>query len=130
MSFSYSGNPENSERDMCRFILGDTDESQPIMQDEEIDYLINTYSNQNMLKYQLFAHAATIFARAIKRSLGPQSEDPTSRLNFFKEQMDYYKGQCATGTLPKVNYAYPKIFRKGMNGNPPWPSPGGGKYVR
>ena len=72
----------------------------------------------------------TIFARAIKRSLGPQSEDPTSRLNFFKDQMEYYKAQLVTGGLPTIHYAYPKTFRKGMHSNPPWPEPRGGKYVR
>ena len=131
MSFSYSGDPANSRLDACRFLLGDTDETQIIMQDEEIEYLIDTYgSNQNTLRYQLFSHAATIFARVIKRSLGPQSEDPTARLNYYKEQMEYYKSQRATGSLPTMRYSYPKVFRKGMDSNPPWPVPGGGDYVR
>lgn len=128
MSFSYSGDPSNSQLDECRFLLGDTDESQPILQDEEIDYIITTYSsNLNTLRYNLFKQAATVFARAIKRSLGPQSEDPTSRLNFYQEQMEYYKGQLATGSLPTIRYAYPKIFHKGMHSNPPWS--GGSKHV-
>ena len=130
MSFSYSGNPADSVLDECRFLLGDTDEKHPIMQDEEIEYMIDTYgSNTNTLRYNLFLHAATIFARDIKRSLGPQSEDPTTRLNFFNSQMEYYKKQLSTGSLPTVPYAYPKVFRKGMQSNPPWPKPRGGKYV-
>lgn len=131
MSFSYSGDPAGSQLDECRFLLGDTDESRPILQDEEIDYIIATYgSNINTLRYNLFMQASTVFARDIKRSLGPQSEDPTSRLDFFKAQMDYYKAQLVTGGLPTINYAYPKTFRKGMHSNPPWPVSGGGKYVR
>ena len=130
MSFSYSGNPADSQLDECRFILGDTDEAHPIMQDEEIEYMIDTYgANTNTLRYNLFMHAATIFARDIKRSLGPQSEDPTSRLKFFNTQMEYYKKQLVTGSIPTVQYAYPKVFRKGMQSNPPWPAPGGGVYV-
>ena len=130
MSFSYSGNPADSIINECRFLLGDTDELHPIMQDEEIQYLIDTYgSDINTLRYNLFMRAATLFARDIKRSLGPQSEDPTSRLNFFKSQMEYYKKQLSTGSLPTINYAYPKIFRKGMHSNPPWNKPGGGTYV-
>lgn len=130
MSFSYSGNPADSQLDECRFILGDTDEAHPIMQDEEIEYMIDTYgANTNTLRYNLFMHAATIFARDIKRSLGPQSEDPTSRLKFFNTQMEYYKKQLVTGSIPTVRYAYPKVFRKGMQSNPPWPAPGGGDYV-
>lgn len=131
MSFSYSGNPSSSALDEARFLLGDTDPSSPIMQDEEIQYIIDTYGvGTNTVKYQLFSRAATLFARDIKRSLGPQSEDPTDRLNYFKEQAEYYKKRIAIGGVSVPAYAYPKIFRKGMVSNPPWPSPGGGRYVR
>ena len=123
MSFSYSGDPSTSTLDECRFLIGDTNESSPIMQDEEIQYIIaEEGTNTDKLRYVLFKQAATIFARDIKRSLGPQSEDPTSRLNFYKEQMESYKAKLSTASglsIPK--YAYPKVFRKGMQNNPPWP---------
>ena len=131
MSFSYSGNPKDSPLDEARFLIGDTDAGKPIMQDEEIQYIIDTYrAGTNACMYQLFNRAATLFARDIKRSLGPQSEDPTDRLKFFKEQADYYKNRVAIGGVSAPNYTYPKTFRKGMFSNPQWPSPGGGKYVR
>jgi len=130
MSFSYSGSPSSSPLDEARFLLGDTDKSSPIMQDEEIQYIIDTYkANKNTLCYQLFNRAATLFARDIKRSLGPQSEDPTDRLNYYKEQAEYYKNLVVIGGVSAPKFAYPKIFRKGMLSNPPWPGPGGGKYV-
>lgn len=132
MSFSYSGDPSKSELDAARFLIGDTNSSAPIMQDEEIKYIIDTYGgfDTNTAKYQLFNRAATLFARDIKRSLGPQSEDPTERLSFYKEQANYYRGLVAFGGVSSAPYAYPKIFRKGMLSNPPWPSPGGGRYVQ
>lgn len=131
MSFNYSGNPSTSELDAARFLLGDTDKNAPIMQDEEILYLIDEYGEgTNTLKYQLFNRAATLFSRDIKRSLGPQSEDPTTRLNFYREQAEYYRALVATGGVSAPKSAYPKIFRKGMFSNPPWPIPGGDGYVR
>ena len=133
MSFSYSGDPSASDLDAARFLIGDTDVTTPIMQDEEIQYIIDTHGNgsfTNTVRYQLFSRAATLFARDIKRSLGPQSEDPTSRLNFFKEQAEYYRQLVAAGGVSSNPSAYPKIFRKGMMGNPRWPTPGGGGYVR
>lgn len=131
VSFSYSGDPSASQLDEARFLIGDTDENSPIMQDEEIQYIINTYNaGTNTFKYQLFNRAATLFARDIKRSLGPQSEDPTDRLNYYKEQAEYYKSLVAIGGVSPPRYAYPKTFRKGMFSNPPWPSPGGDGYVR
>ena len=131
MSFSYSGDPKDGALNEARFLIGDTDESNPIMQDEEIQYIIDTYTaGTNVCMYQLFNRAATLFARDIKRSLGPQSEDPTDRLNFFKEQAQYYRNLVVAGGVSPPKYAYPKTFRKGMLSNPPWPSPGGGRYVR
>lgn len=132
MSFTYSGDPNKSDLDAARFLIGDTDKNSPIMQDEEIKYIIDTYGSGNFtnyVKFQLFDRAATLFARDIKRSLGPQSEDPTSRLNFFKDQAMYYKGLVAAGGVSAAPYAYPKIFRKGMMSNPRWPKPGGDGYV-
>ena len=136
MSFSYSGNPADSPLDAARFLLGDTNKAEPIMQNEEIQYIIDTYGNsENTLKYHLFTRAATLFARDIKRSLGPQSEDPTSRLNFYKEQAAFYKNAMATSGLSsyglsQMQTAYPKTFYKGMLSNPPYPVPRGKYYVR
>lgn len=121
MSWSYSGDPLSSVLDECRFLIGDTDEKAPIMQDEEIAYIITEANgNENLLKYKLFKQAATIFSRDIKRSLGPQSEDPTSRLNYFKEQADSYKAKLSNAGLSLPKYAHPKVFRRGMQNNPPW----------
>ena len=129
MSFSYSGDPKQSDKDAARFLIGDTDEANPIMQDEEIQYILDTYgADTNTSKYQLFNRAATLFARDIKRSLGPQSEDPTSRLEFFRAQAEYYKNLVAVGGVSTPALAYPKVFYKGMLSNPPWPAPKGGKY--
>lgn len=121
MSFSYSGNPADSPLDECRFLLGDTNEAEPILQDEEIEYIIDQAgSNHDMLCYELFKRAATIFAHQIKRSLGPQSEDPTSRLEYFKEQAKEYKSKMSYSGISIPKYGHPKIFSIGMQNNPPW----------
>ena len=121
MSWTYSGNPQNNKIDECRFLIGDTNVHSPIMQDEEIKYLVDEYGeNENRLRYELFKQASTIFARDIKRSLGPQSEDPTSRLSFFKEQMDFYKAKMFSAGISVPKYSHPKVFRRGMQNNPPW----------
>lgn len=129
MTWSYSGNPASSDLDELRFLLGDTNESEHIMQDEELEYLISEYgANRNMLLHQSFIRAATLFARDIKRSLGPQSEDPTERLKFFKEQANAYKAKLAIAGVSVPVYNHPKVFHKGMHSSPPWPS-GGDKNV-
>lgn len=128
MSFSYSGDPTSSDLDECRFLLGDTDSENPILQDEEIAYLISDAgSNKNLLMCKLFTQASVVFAKAIKRSLGPQSEDPTSRLNFFKEQARMYQTKISASGISVPKFAGPKVFYKGIHSNPP--CRGGDRYV-
>ena len=128
MSWTYSGNPANSKLDECRFLISDTNELEPIMPDEEIQYIIDSSNGEDtQLFYQLFSRAATIFSRDIKRRLGPQSEDPTERLKYFSKQASYYRSKMASAGLSLPKYAYPKVFRKGMQSNPIWPA--GGDYI-
>lgn len=128
MSWTYSGDPSTSEIDELRFILADIDKASPIFQDEELQYLIDEYgNNEYMLKYQAFRAAASQFARAIKRSLGPQSEDPSGRLSYYNARADEFKKKLAAKGLYVPKYQYPKVFRKGMMDNPP--SPYRGDYV-
>lgn len=42
MSWSYSGNPASSDRDMVRFRIGDTIAATPLLTNEEIDALLTT----------------------------------------------------------------------------------------
>ena len=116
MPWTYTGDPASSDKDKYRFLMGDTIQSQPVLQDEEITYLITTYTDENQRLYHLFDKAADVFGRAVKRSLGPQSEDPTPRLQYFADKAAYYKRiAMASGlSLPKSTCA---IFTKGMHDN-------------
>ena len=128
MTWTYSEDPSKSELDALRFMLSDTNESSPIFSDEELQYLIGKYgSNSDMLEYQAFRAAATKFARSIKRSLGPQSEDPSERLLYYNERAASAKKKLTVKGLSIPKYQYPKVFRKGMMDNPP--AGYGGKYV-
>ena len=119
MSWTYSGDPSSSELDECRFLISDTDEASPILQDEEIRYIIESANgNKLRLKYMLFKQAATRFSRDIKRALGPQSEDPTGRLSYYREQAAEYKKVLAASGISLPNYEYPQVFHKGMHNNP------------
>lgn len=131
MSWTYSGNPASSARDALRFLISDTIDSAPIMQDEELDYLIAEYGdNPDRLSYEALTSVVKLFARDYKRSLGPQAEDPTERLKSFTAQAEKYRKKLLASGISLPTYAYPKIFRKGMQSDPPWPIPEGTDYVR
>ncbi len=120
MTFTYSGDPSEDEISALRFKLADTNKDAALFTDEELQYLIDEYGeNDDILTYQVFSYAATKFARDIKRSLGPQSEDPTSRLNYFRDKAKEAKKRLVSKGLYLPNYQAPKQFWKGMMDNPP-----------
>jgi hypothetical protein len=45
MTFSYSGNPGSSTKDLVRFLITDTDSSDPLFQDDEINYLVSLWGS-------------------------------------------------------------------------------------
>lgn len=122
MSWSYSGVPGSSDLDEARFTLGDTDPNDPVFSDEEIDYMVSQYPSKPARYYYMFIQASIQYAKQIKRTLGPQSEDPTSRTDFFSKMAQRYKEEMMrsqTSGLSVPQYQYPKIFFKGMQSNPP-----------
>jgi hypothetical protein len=48
MPFSYSGNPASSAKDQVRFLIGDTDKCDVLLQDGEINWLLTQYNNTPM----------------------------------------------------------------------------------
>ncbi len=45
MAWTYSGNPASSLRDRVRFLIGDTDSTNQLLQDAEIDWLLSQWNN-------------------------------------------------------------------------------------
>ncbi len=45
MAWTYSGDPASSDKDAVRFYIGDTDNSDQLLQDEEISFLLTTESS-------------------------------------------------------------------------------------
>lgn len=116
MAWSYSGDPLGSPKDEYRFIIGDTNTNEPILQDGEIEYVLATYSARTTRLYHLYDAAAQFFARKIKRKVGPIEESPYMRQQHFERKAAYYRGLMGNDafSLPKST---PTIFTKGMHDN-------------
>lgn len=116
MAWSYSGNPADSEKDALRFMLKDTVESDPLLQDEEIEFILTNYKGQNARLAVGFRQcAATLARKPIKRSLGPQSEDNSKRLQFYKDMADQYEEMLVYSGKPRdPKYQHDVVFEKGM----------------
>jgi hypothetical protein len=63
VSWSYSGDPTTTSRDELRFILQDTDINLPLLQNEELDYLIGAW----LPRYDSLTYVAAVSAAVIAR---------------------------------------------------------------
>lgn len=116
MTWTYSGDPASDELNEYRFLIRDTDAIAPILQDEEVQYILDSSVDKTTRLYLLFEAAAATFARDIKKSLGPQSEDPTSRASYYATKANYYKKLMTMAhglSIPKGE----AVFTKGMHDN-------------
>jgi hypothetical protein len=62
MGWTYSGNPQDTDRDLVRFLLGDSAQTAQSLSDEELDYLlnVNTDAAGHVNAYRAAAEAAGI----------------------------------------------------------------------
>jgi uncharacterized protein (DUF39 family) len=63
VSWTYSGDPTSSDRDELRFLVQDTDSDLPLLQDEELDYLISRW----MPRYDSLIYVGAVAAAIISR---------------------------------------------------------------
>ena len=80
MSFTYSGNPANSDLDAVRYLIGDTNETQCLVQDEEIDYALASESSVRL--------AAANVAEAI-------AAKATQEVSWVRGRVEYRPGEMA-----------------------------------
>lgn len=96
MAFTYSGNPGSSDRDAVRFLIQDTDSTDPLMQDAEIDWLLaqvtNVYQAAHDACYALGAKYARLADQSksvgdlsLSLSYGSMSERYIGLANEFME---------------------------------------------
>lgn len=71
MTWTYSGNPGDSTRDEIRFLIGDTDTTDQLLSDEELDYLIGVWAD---------AYAAAIAAVSALIAKGSRDSEEAKRV--------------------------------------------------
>ena len=80
MAWEYSGNPADSDKDAVRFLIGDTDTTEQLVQDEEIEWALlenaDAYSAAAEVAQSLSAKFATL---AQSTKIGPISENYSTR---------------------------------------------------
>jgi hypothetical protein len=70
MSWSYSGDPSASNLDEVRFLIGDTDSADALVQDEEINYAIATEANNRMAAVRIARALSSKLSRKVDKDVG------------------------------------------------------------
>jgi hypothetical protein len=79
MTWTYlNGDPATSDRNKVRFLVGDTDEDDQLLQDEEIDWLLTTQSDPDQ--------AAVLAAEAIAAKFAREADTTNEGLSISKSQ--------------------------------------------
>jgi hypothetical protein len=132
MAFTYV-DPTSGDRDKVRFLIQDTDSTDPHLQDAEINYLISTWGNV----YAAAAYAAEAIAGAYahktnySRSIGDLSISEsyaTSAAEFRqladrlrKQELDLFpptvkvNAQALVNTIDKTQTSFNTDFRTGLH---------------
>lgn len=87
MSWSYSGDPSTSLLDLARFLILDTDSSDQLLQNEELQFLIDTWGDA----YEAARNAAvTLAGRFTRQSVQSKSVgDLSISESFFGKAAEY-----------------------------------------
>jgi hypothetical protein len=90
VSFTYSGNPSDSDKDEVRFLIGDTDAARPELKDAEVNYLLTIYPKQDGFpNYRAAAAAAQAVAakhaKAMRKTVGSLSIDHGQKRTQYAE---------------------------------------------
>ena len=90
MAWTYSGDPSSSDRDKVRFLIGDTDTNNQLLQDAEITFLLNQWNSD---AYVAAAHACdALAAKFSAKSDYSKSVGDLSISTMYGQQADRYRG--------------------------------------
>ena len=131
MSFTYDF-PLDIRRDVIRFLTGDVDENQPLLQDEEHDYLISVWGEFS--DYRVAAYAAEAIAAKLAREVDVSSDGQSLGTNALQEKyialsqrlrdqdQATFPGTVFMGGVDPGEGVYPGVlplaFGTGMHDNP------------
>lgn len=102
MTWSYTGNPANSPTDKVRFEIGDTVSTDPMLQDEEIQYCIDNESTYYGAVARACESIAMRFSREASTKVGALSLDLNSRAKQWSDRADKYRKRALASHAPYV----------------------------
>lgn len=70
MTWTYTGDPSSSTKDEVRFLVGDTDADNQLVQDEEITYALSAEASTMRAAVRVARAIASYYARSTEKQVG------------------------------------------------------------
>ena len=84
MAFTYDGDPANSDLETVRFLIGDTDSTDALLQDAEVNWTLAQNSNVYFAASMAAETIASKFARKVDKAVGDLRQ-------FYSQQSKQYR---------------------------------------
>ena len=113
MTWSYSGNPATSDKDTVRFYISDTDAELPLLEDEDIEFLLSRWMPVYKSQLMTAAVACEIIAGKFARQVSVNADGVSVGISELQQKYndlaaslrDQYKTeQQGTPLLPGILY--------------------------
>lgn len=115
MSWTYSGEPNTSDKDKVRFLIGDTDPDYPLVQDEEIQFALDSESNIYAAAAKCCEAIAARFSREVDRKMGSISIQASQKVEAYRRLARQLREKAKIAQLPFSGTIETKpTFAKGM----------------
>ena len=97
MTWSYSGNPGASPKDAVRFLIGDTDKCDPLLEDGEIVWVLAQYNNAPPNAAIRCCEAImSKFSRMADESMGSVSVSFSQKVTAYRQMLGDLRNRLAT----------------------------------
>jgi len=140
LSWSYSHDPSASDKDAVRFLVGDTNSDDKLLDDNEILYVLSVEGTVLQAAINCLQNLIVVFSRQVDGSGKEGSKALSQKVQSFRTALDSLLERQAMGPLnvfaggiSKTQKAatcadddrVPPVFTKQMFDNPRAPSPNG-----
>lgn len=88
MAWTYSGDPSQSDLDMVRWLVGDTDKTDQLALDEEIDAALDRYGSPDRAAAHIARGIAAKFARLFDKAAGDVRKSLSQKAENYKNLAD------------------------------------------
>jgi len=100
VAWNYTGDPANSDRDAVRFLVGDTCEADPLLQDAEVDFVISEQTTNELAAAYCLRALAARFSRQVTKKIGDVSVNCSDLAKAFAERADELDPNGITKNVP------------------------------